>query len=232
MFRPSHSSHSAGFTLIELLIVVAIIAVIAAAAIPNLLASRLTANESSAISTLRTVISAQAQAQNRVSVDVDADGRGEYLYLGELSGAANLRGAGLPLDPAAVSASLGIVNNAVVTKSGYLFAMYLPGPANEGVPEDANGGKAAAGAVNADMAETFWVCYAWPGSLGTTGRRAFVANQTGDLLQTNNNQGYDGQANVPPAHAAYTQAADITSPYSIGGAPAAAQDGGVWLSIN
>jgi type IV pilus assembly protein PilA len=45
----------AGFSLIELLIVVAIILVIAAIAIPNLLRSRLAANEASAAATLRTL---------------------------------------------------------------------------------------------------------------------------------------------------------------------------------
>src|SRR5471030_2323873 len=42
-----------GFSLVELLIVVAIILVLAAIAIPNLLRSRLAANESSAVATLR-----------------------------------------------------------------------------------------------------------------------------------------------------------------------------------
>jgi len=46
-----------GFTLIELMIVIAIIAVIAAIAIPNLLAARLSANESAAIATLWQFIS-------------------------------------------------------------------------------------------------------------------------------------------------------------------------------
>ena len=48
-----------GFTLIELMIVVAIIAVIAAIAVPNLLRSRISANESSAIGSLRTLTAAQ-----------------------------------------------------------------------------------------------------------------------------------------------------------------------------
>ncbi len=44
-----------GFSLIELLIVVAIILIIAAIAIPNLLRSRIAANEASAVSSLRTL---------------------------------------------------------------------------------------------------------------------------------------------------------------------------------
>jgi type IV pilus assembly protein PilA len=44
-----------GFSLIELLIVVAIILIIAAIAIPNLLRARIAANEASAVSSLRTL---------------------------------------------------------------------------------------------------------------------------------------------------------------------------------
>ena len=44
-----------GFSLIELLIVVAIILIIAAIAIPNLLRSKMAANEASAVATLRTL---------------------------------------------------------------------------------------------------------------------------------------------------------------------------------
>jgi len=48
-----------GFSLIELLIVVAIILIIAAIAIPNLLRARMSANDSGAASTLRTLNTAQ-----------------------------------------------------------------------------------------------------------------------------------------------------------------------------
>ena len=48
-----------GFSLIELLIVVAIILIIAAIAIPNLLRSRIAANESSAVGSIRTLNTAE-----------------------------------------------------------------------------------------------------------------------------------------------------------------------------
>lgn len=47
-----------GFSLIELLIVVAIILIVAAIAIPNLLRSRMAANQASAVENLRTITSA------------------------------------------------------------------------------------------------------------------------------------------------------------------------------
>src|ERR1051326_6293850 len=49
----------AGFSLIELLIVVAVIMIIATIAIPNLLRSRQLANESAAVASLRTIMTAQ-----------------------------------------------------------------------------------------------------------------------------------------------------------------------------
>jgi prepilin-type N-terminal cleavage/methylation domain-containing protein len=53
-----------GFSLIELLIVVAIILIIAAIAIPNLLRSRIAANEASAVASLRTYNTAESTYQS------------------------------------------------------------------------------------------------------------------------------------------------------------------------
>ena len=66
-----------GFTLVELMIVLAIIAIIAAFAIPNLMKSRMSANETGAIGALRTLMSAQAQYMTRY---------GRYGDLSELNG--------------------------------------------------------------------------------------------------------------------------------------------------
>src|SRR5579864_1859748 len=57
-----------GFSLIELLIVVAIILIIAAIAIPNLLRARMAANESSAVGSLRTIVTAEFNYQQNYGI--------------------------------------------------------------------------------------------------------------------------------------------------------------------
>jgi type IV pilus assembly protein PilA len=96
-----------GFSLIELLIVVAIIGIIAAIAIPNLLASRRAANESAAIGTLRTIVSAEATYQITV-------GNGSY------GTATNLQTAGL----------IDSVIGGNGTKSGYTYSTAVTGSNN------------------------------------------------------------------------------------------------------
>ena len=74
-----------GFTLIELMIVVAIIAIIAAIAIPNLLRSRMSANEAGAAGAMRTLSTGEASYQ-AASIDTNANGIGQYGDLTDLGG--------------------------------------------------------------------------------------------------------------------------------------------------
>lgn len=76
-----------GFTLIELMIVIAIIAIIAAIAIPNLMESRVTANEAAASASLKSgVFPGEVQFQAGGYQDIDVNNVGEYGTLGALGG--------------------------------------------------------------------------------------------------------------------------------------------------
>lgn len=76
---------NSGFTLIELMIVVAIIAIIAAIAVPNLMRSRMSANESSAAGAMRTIATGQVAYQTAGFSDADSDGVGDYGTLAQLA---------------------------------------------------------------------------------------------------------------------------------------------------
>ena len=235
-----------GFTLIELMIVVAIIAIIAAIAIPRLMSARLSANEAAAISTLRSITSAQAQLQSSAAIDSDADGAGEYGYFGELSGADPLRvsNAGVPaagtvgtdeLVPAILSSAFGNVAASVVQRQGYIFQMWLPNATAAGlVPGIAEAATGGAGATlpNPNNCELLYCVYAWPADYNKTGNRSFFTNQEGDLLQCLNRSltPYDGAVKTPGFSEAFTVAGDMGSALRIGTAGGA--DNTIWVPVN
>jgi prepilin-type N-terminal cleavage/methylation domain-containing protein len=222
-----------GFTLIELMIVVAIIAIIAAIAIPNLLSARLNANETSAISTLRNISSSQAQFQASSKADTDNDGTGEFGVFGELSGGVAVRGTTL-LNPPVLSGAFRTLNSAIgtVSRSGYIFSLFLPDIAGLGIAESANPGGITG--IDADLSETTWCGYAWPANHGNSGNRSFFCNQTGDITSTDTSE-YQGGSAWPST---FTRDAAFQNPGAtdaitgrvavgtIGG------DGGLWRQVN
>jgi len=216
-----------GFTLIELMIVIAIIATIAAIAIPNLLAARLSANETAAIATLRTITSAQAQFKQGARADTDTDGNGEYGGFAELAGAVAGRLSD-PLTPPVLTGGFGVLNaQGQVSHSGYLFQMFVPDAAGAGVPEPAVG-YANDGSLGQQNSEMAWCCYAWPAAYSQSGVRTFLANQSGDMLSTDNSA-YSGPMAGPAADAAFQDAGLITGTLAIG---LAGQDGPVlWKQV-
>ncbi|MFA6422321.1 MAG: prepilin-type N-terminal cleavage/methylation domain-containing protein [Candidatus Buchananbacteria bacterium] len=74
-----------GFTLIEFMIVAAIIAIIAAIAIPNLMRSRMSANEAAAAEKMREIMWGEIAYQKAALTDIDKDGLGDYASLIELA---------------------------------------------------------------------------------------------------------------------------------------------------
>jgi len=134
-----------GFTLIELMIVIAIIAIIAAIAIPNLMESRVTANEAAAGATLKSgVFPGEVQFQSGGYQDIDVDNVGEYGTLGALSGqcqtvklqfqASNTTGLKLLQGPLANggnwSIGTALATPAMGSASGYYFTSFAGSETN------------------------------------------------------------------------------------------------------
>lgn len=143
-----------GFTLIELMIVVAIIAIIAAIAIPNLLRSRMSANEASASGSMRTISTGQVAFQTAAFVDSDGDGQGDYGSLAQL---ADPDGGGAT--PPFVDSVLG-----AGSKEGYVYTMTVT--------------------LGAPAVTPSYTCTAVPSSSGQTGYRQYFVDETGVIRFT------------------------------------------------
>ena len=145
-----------GFSLIELLIAVAIILVIAAVAVPNLLRSRMSANEASAVASLRTIITSEIVYASTYTVGFAAN-------LTSLSDGGAPANCLPPAVPSSTSACILDPSVASGTKSGYIFTYVASG----------NGGTTGSFTLNAD-----------PLNVGS-GQRHFYTDDT-DVLRVNN----------------------------------------------
>jgi prepilin-type N-terminal cleavage/methylation domain-containing protein len=241
----------AGFTLIELMIVIAIIAIIAAIAIPNLLAAKLSSNETAAIATLRNLTSCQAQIQASGKIDCDADGIGEYGTFVEMTGTVAVRtgadgatpngcsfsGVGTPVAPPILSPSLANVNaDGYVTKAGYAFIIYLPDntvPAAFANEQYSGGTFTASATIGIDMSETTWCAYAQPVAFQNSGNRRFFVNQSGDVMQSSNDvtkgQGSTGVIAGTPTSAFRAGVVSISGNVAVG---TLGNDGDTWKVTN
>lgn len=162
-----------GFSLIELMIVVAIILILALIAIPNLLRSKLAANEASAVGSLRTMATASITYSSTY-------GDGFPFDLATLGGPVGTTQASC--DHAILIDS--VLSTAPFQKSGYKFAF---AGANKFASQPA-------GCTNPGW-NNFTITGV-PVNVGATGQRGFFVDETGVIRLTT-----DGSApnNASPA---------------------------------
>jgi len=160
------------FTLIELMIVIAIIAIIAAIAIPNLLESRITANESAAAASLKSgIFPAQVQFQSGAYSDIDSNGRGEYA-----------------VDHKYLAGGTAVASTGTTPKALSLLAPTFN--VNDGTAVGAYSYQCdvctSTSTVRGDQinAESFFAAYGAPNNPGNDGRRSFGINSFGSVMAT------------------------------------------------
>jgi type IV pilus assembly protein PilA len=139
-----------GFSLIELLIVVAIILIIAAIAIPNLIRSKMAANEASAVASLRTINTGEVTYNNTYP--------GTFGTLAQLGPGGATCGTPSAAHSCLIDNLLANATAAATAKSGYIFDIV-----------DGSGGTIAAG--------TGYMSTGTPAGPGTTGTRSFCSDQ-------------------------------------------------------
>jgi type IV pilus assembly protein PilA len=152
------SKREKGFSLIELLIVVAIILIIAAIAIPNLIRSRMAANETSAVGSIRAI------TVSAISYDTTY-GNGFPVTLAQIGTTGSQ----------AVSCNNAQLIDSVLTggtKSGYTFKI-LPG----------NGAATPPPGCTSPGSTDGYSVIAAPITPGTTGQRTFCSDASGVIRQ-------------------------------------------------
>lgn len=141
---------------------------------------RSNANEAAAIATLQNLVTAQRRFADEGRRDLDGDGHGEFGWFAELAGSVAIDGmpgpATRPL-PLLTAAFRKVVAGRV-QRSGYWYAVFLPGPGGTWLGEAELGGGAGR-VLDVDVAEREFVAYAWPVERGRTGARTFVVRADG-----------------------------------------------------